>query len=181
MTLYEIGLSKARLPATAHSNDFQRLATLYACLESVRNFFDNFLEIPAISYWDLSLIHFSQLAFALNLLQRLSAFEDPTWDLHYVSEKLNFLNILDQVCNRVEEAMGYGGAEPSTSNDITFFARTSAKLRKLHALYEAQMASANSAPERMSNLDTGDIMNLGNMAGFWEQDWMSDIIGGNWG
>jgi hypothetical protein len=39
MTLYEIGLLKARLPNAARPSDFQRLEILHACLESVGNFF----------------------------------------------------------------------------------------------------------------------------------------------
>jgi hypothetical protein len=181
MTLYEIGLSKARLPNTAHPSDFQRLEILYACLESVGNFFDNFLEMPPASYWNFSLVHFSQLSYALSMLQRLSIFEDPTWDLHYVAEKMNFLCIVNQICNRMEEALRYGGTESSNASEsISIFARATAKLRKLNVMFEAQMASAQSAPDQMGNLDTGDIMNLENMGGFWEQDWF-DIMGGNWG
>jgi hypothetical protein len=183
MTLYEIGLSKARLPNTAHTSDFQRLEILYACLESVGIFFENFLEIPPASYWNFSLVHFSQLAYGLNMLQRLSIFEDPTWDLHYVAEKVNFIRTVDQICNRMgeAEALRHGATEPSNASEgISVFARAAAKLRKLNVMFEAQMASAQSAPDPMGNLDTGDIMNLENMVGFWEQDWF-DIMGGNSG
>jgi hypothetical protein len=181
MTLYEIGLLKARLPNTAHPSDFQRLEILYACLESVGNFFESFLEIPPASYWNFSIVHFAQLGYALSMLQRLSIFEDPTWDLHYVAEKVNLLRVVDQLCNRMGEAVRYGGTESSdASESISSFERTATKLRKLRAMFEAQMASAQSVPDQMGNLDTGDIMNSENMRGFWEQDWFS-IMSGNGG
>jgi hypothetical protein len=182
MTLYEIGLLKARLPNTntALPSDFQRLELLYACLESVGNFFESFLEIPPASYWNFSIVHFAQLGYALAMLQRLSIFEDPTWDLHYVAEKVNLLRIVDHLCNRMEEAARFGGTEPlNTSESISSFERTAAKLRKLRPMFEAQMASVQSVPDQMGDLDTRDIMNSENMVGFWEQDWFN-IMGGNW-
>jgi hypothetical protein len=136
--------------------------------------------VPPASYWNFSFVHFTQLGYALSMLQRLSLFDDPTWDLHYVSEKVNILNIVDQICNRMGEALRDGGTESSNASGcINVFARTAAKLRKLNVMFEAQVASAQSAPDLMGNLDTGDIMNLENMVGFWEQDWF-DIMAGNW-
>jgi hypothetical protein len=117
MTLYEIGLSKAQPLNTAHSRDFYRFEILYTCLESVGKLFETFLAIPAASYWSFSLIHFSQLAFALNLLQRLSIFEDPTWDLQYVAEKVNFLHIIDRSSSQMEEAMRYGLTRLSNASE----------------------------------------------------------------
>ncbi|KAH8807091.1 hypothetical protein F5884DRAFT_788514 [Xylogone sp. PMI_703] len=181
MTLYEMGLSKSRNPETADPSDFQRLEVLYACLEAVMNFFENFLDIPPGSYWNFSLIHFSHLAHALGVLQRLTFFEDQTWDLHYVSEKLSFTRIIDQLCERVEEAQSYGGTEPSNnpeSNNV--FAHAASKLRKLNAIFEAQFASINSTINQIGSLDTGDMMNLDNAVGSWEQDWF-DIVGHNFG
>jgi hypothetical protein len=184
MTLYEIGLLKARLPQTAHSADFQRLEILYACLESVGNFFAKFLEMEPASYWNFSLVHFCQLGYALNMLQRLSSFEDPTWDLRCVTEKVNLAGVVDQICTHLEEAeaLTLGGTEPPNTYDpIHIFTRTRQKLRKLSGLFEAQMAYVQPAPDdQMGGLDTGDMMNLENMAGFWDQD-LFDIMRTNWG
>jgi hypothetical protein len=180
MILYEIGLSKAPLPSIAHPGDFQRLEILYACLESVGNFFESFLEISPASYWNFSIVHFCQIGYAISMLQRLSLFADPTWDLHYVVEKVNLLRIVDQICIRMDDAVKYGGAElPNASESISSFQRTAAKLRKLRVMFEAQIASAQSAPDQLGNLDAGDITNSENMVGFWEQDWFN-IMGGNW-
>ena len=177
MTLYEIGLSKTGIPNTAHPSDFQRLEILYACLESVGKFFDNFLDIPPVYHWNSSLVHSSHLAHALSILQRLSTFKDPTWDLRYVTEKVNFSRIVDQVCNRMREALTYGGIEPlDASENTNLFARAVSKLGKLSSTFEAQMASTQSASDETSNLDTGDIMNLESMGGLWEQDWF-DVMG----
>ena len=182
MILYEIGLSKARLPNTAHPNDFHRLEILYACLESVRNFFESSLAIPPASFWHLSVVHFAQLAYAIGMIQRLSTFEDPMWDLHYVAEKVNLLRIVDRICIIFDEAMRHGGTESSSnvSESISLFPRIVGKLRKLKVLFEAQLASAQPAPDQMGNLNTGDPMNLENMERFWEQDWF-DIMGDNFG
>jgi hypothetical protein len=180
MTLYEIGLLKARLPNTVHPSDFQRLEILYACLESVGNFFECFLEITPASYWNFSIVHFAQLGYALSMLQRLSIFEDPTWDLHYVTEKVDLLRIVDRLCSRMGEVARWGAAESSNASEsISIFERTAAKLRKLRVMFETQMATAQSVPDQMGNLDTGDMMNSENMVGFWEQDWFN-IMGGNW-
>jgi hypothetical protein len=47
-------------------------------------------------------------------------------------------------------------------------------------MFEAWMPSTQSAPDQMSNFDTGYTNNLENMVGFWEQDWF-DFMGGNSG
>jgi len=181
MTLYEIGISNPRVADTTQPSDFQRLEILYPCLESVGNFFEKFLEMPPASYWNVSLIYFSHLAYALKILQRLSILEDPTWDLSYVAGKVNFARILDEVGSRMREALRYGGQDPSiTSESISVFARTSAKLGKLKMLFETQMASTQSAPEQMGSMDVGDLMILENMAGFWELD-QFNLMGGDWG
>jgi hypothetical protein len=183
MTLFEIGLSKAPLPNIAHPSDFHRLEILYACLESVGNFFENFLAIPSASYWNFSVVQFSHLGYAIAMLQRLSIFEDPTWNLHYVAEKVNFLDIVDKIRIRMEQAVIYGETNPSSVSEITsacVFARAAAKMKKLKAMFEAWMPSTQSAPDQMSNFDTGYTNNLENMVGFWEQDWF-DFMGGNSG
>lgn len=183
MTLYEVGFLKVRLPPKFPTTDFNRVEILYACLESAGNFFENFLAIPPLTYWQFTIIDFSQLAYALNVLQRLSLFEDPSWDLRYVSEKLNFLHILDRTCNQMEVASRYRVMEPANgSEQVTIFTRTLAKLRKLGAMFEAQLAPSQVVPGETGTLDpaTGDGMPMESLVGFWEQDWF-DIMAGDWG
>jgi hypothetical protein len=180
MTLYEIGLAKASPPSTAHSSDFPRLEILYSCLESVKNFFEQFLKIQPTAYWNLSVIHFTQLAIGISMLQRLSFFEDPAWDLQYVEQKVKFVRVVNQLCDNLREAFESGGAEAANAvENLNVFARTEARLRKLGAVFEAQMVPVQSEADQTGNLNSSEIMDLENMAGLWESDWF-DIMGANW-
>lgn len=179
MSLFEIGLLKA-IPSNVNGPDFQRLELLYACLESVRKFFEIFLETSPASYWNLTIIHFSRFACALSLLQRLSTFEDPTWDLQYVAAKVNFSGIVDQICNHMDDALRYGGSELSNSSEcVTIFTRITPKLRMLNVIYESRMSSMQSATGRIGDLSGADTINIENMVESWEQD-LFDIVDGNW-
>jgi hypothetical protein len=178
MTLYEIGLLKSRLPTTTHPADFNRLHILSSCLESVGNFFSNFLEIPPASYWNVPLIHFTQLGYALNMLQRLSLFEDPVWDLHYAEEKVSFLKVVDQVCVHMEAVENKRG---DGEECINIFVRTATRLRKLSSIFEAQLAAAKGVTDQMGDFEVGegDVMDMDCFVGFGEQDWF-DLMAGNW-
>jgi hypothetical protein len=181
MILYEIGLSKTLPPNAAHSSDFPRLEILYACLESVRNFFEQFLEIPPTTYWNLSVVHFTHLSIGIGMLQRLSIFEDPAWDLQYVRGKVNFVHIMNQVCDRFGEAFQSGGTEAANAvENINVFVRTEDRLRKLSAVFETQMAPIQSGSDQSGNLNPSELMDLESMVGFWESDWL-DIMSTNWG
>ena len=164
----------------AQPNDFRRLEILYPCLESVMSYFETFLKISPASYWNVSLIHFSHLAYALKVLQRLSILEHPTWDLTYVVEKIDFGRLLEELSNRMREAMRYGGPVPvATSESMNIFANTSSKLEKLKTLFETQMASTQPASQEMDSMVSGDLMNWETMSGFWELD-QFNLFAGNW-
>lgn len=115
------------------------------------------------------------------MLQRFSLFEEPEWDLQYVAEKMSFLGVIDRTVNQMEEALGYGPIEPSsTSENISFFSGAVAKMRKQGVLFKVQAESLQSASREVGNLHPHDMMEIENMARLWDQDWF-DIMSGNWG
>jgi len=99
-----------------------------------------------------------------------------------VAEKVSFVQIIDQICSRLAEAQRSGGTEAANaSKNMNMFARTEAKMRNLKVVFEAQMGSIQSAPDEIGRMNSAEMMDVENMAGFltWEKDWF-DIMGTNW-
>lgn len=74
LTINETVLSN--LPNLNNQSDLQPVKRLYACIESVESWFENFLTIPPIAYIEFPFSIFSQLVRCLIALYRLSTLED---------------------------------------------------------------------------------------------------------
>ncbi|KAL1963469.1 hypothetical protein VTN77DRAFT_8370 [Rasamsonia byssochlamydoides] len=100
----EIALSRAPLVSVGWDTDFQALEYLYACLQSIKAWFDVFFKCPPSAYVGFSLLTFAQLGYCIFALHRLSTLNDPAWDTRFVRSTVDFSLVLDRVLNNVHQA-----------------------------------------------------------------------------
>lgn len=101
-TIHQISLSKA--PIMSNSPSFQRLESLYSCLNSAKATIDIFLNIETAEFVGTPFTVFAQFGHCLIALYKLSTLEDPAWDKTMVRNTADVLLILDQVIDKMRQA-----------------------------------------------------------------------------
>lgn len=96
-SLYEVGLSRSPAMENLPRLDFRRLEMLYACLESNKKFWDTFFSIPETDYICFSLAIWSNVTHSTIVLQSLSNFEHPDWNLACARETIDFMGVLNRM------------------------------------------------------------------------------------
>jgi hypothetical protein len=99
LSINEMGISKT--PPSVSSPGFQRLEPLYACLNSIKSWFDIFFEFPLSAYIGISFPFFAQLGHCVVALYRLSTLEDPGWDKDLLRQTADLLQILDRIIDNI--------------------------------------------------------------------------------
>jgi hypothetical protein len=102
-------------PINMSASSFQHLECLHSCLESIKSWFDIFLEIQSADYVGLSFSIISQLIHCLIALYKLSTLDDPAWDKDAVRKRIDVLSILDQFIYNITSL---DGSESSASETI---------------------------------------------------------------
>jgi hypothetical protein len=102
--------------------------------------------------------------FSLTVLQSLSAFDHPDWNLASARQEIDFLEVLDKLIERFSKAEGQN------------FARTATKLAKIKAHIQPQMVvdAGGSRLEARSGEDT----NIGKTwapIDFFDDQWLGDV------
>ena len=174
LTINEIALS--RIPIVNDHSSLKHVKVLFACVESVKSWFEVFFTIPLIEYIGFSFSILSQLVHCLVTLYKLSTLNDPAWDKNGVQESANLLLILDQVINNLEQATATFDCSDSPLGEL--FSRTAKKFRSLRLDWEAKLGPEDSTVVAIPTAQTtheaplaGDFPNE-----FLEDDWMMDFL-----
>ena len=141
LTVNEIALSQ--VPIITNDSNFEQLNRLYACVESIKSWFEVFFSIPPTDYIGFPFSIFSQLVHCLVTLYRLSTLRDPAWDKNGVREAADLLLILDQVINNMEQGATLAGLDNNDSTEGDVFSRTAKKFRSIRPEWEAKLGSAD--------------------------------------
>lgn len=119
----------------------QRVDSLYACLRSVRAWYDIWFSIPLSEVPSLPFAMFIQLSQTQVALYRLTTTEDPAWDKEYLRNTADLLVILDRTIERFE---GMITAYPLTTgdegSDTTVFAKATKVMKNIKASWEPALA-----------------------------------------
>lgn len=166
-SVYEVGLSRSPVLENLPRHDFQRLELLYACLESNKKFWETYFSIPETDYVYFSVATWSQVSHSAIILQLLSSFEHPDWNLAYVRETIDFLGVLDSLIlrfNRIEDF---------------FFARAAAKLARVKAHIQEKWAcsNANGSPGSPTSGEDADFGRTWDPVVFLDESWLGDFLG----
>jgi hypothetical protein len=165
-SLYEVALSRSPALSTS-THDFPRLEMLYACLQSNKLFLETFFAIPEYHYPSLSLASWTQTTHSLMILQLLSTFDHPDWNLNYVRDTIDFMEVMDKIIARFHKVEG------------EIFERTAAKMASIKAHIQGQM----SAPVAKDGAGGPDLLNgqdleMGNWEpfDFTDESWFVDML-----
>ena len=172
----EIALSQ--VPIITNYSNFQHLKCLYACVESIKSWFEVFFTILPAAYSGFPFSIFSQLVHCLVRLYRLSTLDDPAWDKDGVQKTADLLLILDQVINNMEQVAALAELDNTDSSDGDVFSRTAKKFRSIRLQWEAKLrpedllVSTISYPTNANDMLPSEALALN----FQDNDWMMDYL-----
>lgn len=161
----------ARPPIVFNSPGFQRLDSLYSCLQATKSWFDIFLGFPPASYVGFTIPIFTQMAHCIIALFRLTTFDDPIWDRGLVRETADLSLILERIIEKHNQAkvaadLNYGASE---GKDV--FSETARTIVSIKTWWDAKLA-AELTDNAVLNETPGDMnMDLP------DDQWLKDILG----
>jgi hypothetical protein len=175
MSLYEITLLKSPSLATAWNQDFQLLELLYSCLQASKSFFDIFFSTPVTLYHCIPMPTFASLTRSLIVLQKLSVLEHPDWNLTFVRETLNFIDVLDSLIERFDQVKRAICFDPETSDGTDMFTRTATKIKCIKSFFEERMSLESSGQEAQTW--NPEVTRTAELMDFFDELWLNDIMG----
>ena len=174
LTINEIAL--AQLPISADYSSFKRIETLYACLKSMKSWFELFFNVPLTDYIKFPFSIFSQLVHCLFTLFRLSNLDDPTWDKHSVKDTADLFPIIDQVITNLEQAAAQFDTNDSPEGDL--FSRAAKKYRSIRLEWETKLRPEDLTVSTVPSVEIGSDCALPEDLSmeFADNDWMMDFL-----
>lgn len=178
LSIHEAALSKTLDPA------FDRLESLWAALQAVKNWFNLFLSIPPARYVGVPMGVCAQFAHFLVALSRLSTFEHPHWDLKLVKETCSLSIILDRVIDKFARVQADANLGYNSQEDSDFFSSNVRRITAIKQWWDAKLAAEQSATteplattDEPSNVSTAtDPMLAGPPIDFSDDMWLKEIL-----
>lgn len=176
VSLYEAGLCQSTLATNAIPN-FKRVELLCACLQAIKSYFEIFFSIPVVNYIALSMPSWSHLTYSLTILQMLSSFNHPDWNLVYVRETIDFITVLDRLIEQLDTVNTLAGYE-----EIDMFSPVAKRMNRVKVCVEGKMAGHS---EGAVGSEPGPIPDFGPVPGtedlsdffqFVDDAWMRDMM-----
>ena len=153
--------------------------SLYACVESVKSWFETFFTVHPTAYIGFPFPIFSQLVRCLVTLYRLSALDDPAGDKKGVQKTADLLLILDQIINNMEQVSVLAGLDHNGDLEGDVFFRTAKMLRSIRPGWEAVLGGP--VAPRVSTLPNLPIVNKpplpeAFLLDHYDNDWLTDFL-----
>ena len=177
LTINEVALSQ--MPIISNHLNFQRVESLYACVESVMSWFETFFTIPPGAYIRFPFSIFSQLIRCLVTLYKLSTLDDPALDKNGVQMTADLLLILDHVIENMEQVSVLAGLDKKDGLERVVFLRTANMLRSIRPGWEAVLVGSDaSKASAIPNLPNADDLSLSEAfpLGQYDNDWLTDFF-----
>lgn len=176
LTINEIALFQ--MPIITNHPNFQQLQCLYACIESIKSWFEVFFSISPIAYIGFPFSIFSQLVRCLATLYRLSTLDDPAWDKKGVQKTADLLHILDRVINNMEQVKTLAGLNNNESTEEDIFSQTAKLFRSIRPGWEAKLGPDDLMISTTSTLDDTSETSLAEAfpVNFSDNDWLTDFL-----
>lgn len=160
-----------RPPVVFNSPGFQRLESLYACLQATKSWFDIFLSFPPASYVGFSIPVFTQMAHCIIALFRLSTFDDPVWDRGLVRETADLSLILGRIIEKHNQVKVAADLNHGASEGKDVFSGTARTIVSIKTWWDAKLAA-----ELTDNIVLNETLDGMNMD-FSDDLWLKDILG----
>ena len=183
ISLYKISLAKSESLARFLRQDFNRVEYLFACTEAVRAFSDRLLRIPPNKYHCMSVKLNMDLTWNMGILQMLSTFNHPDWDLTWLRETISFPDLLGKLSSIFSEVKAALNLDPDTTERLDMFSQSARKMGWIKMFVE-KGTSGVADRDRESRASAappvaGEIYDLtgGDFMGYMDDAWMQDILG----
>ncbi|KAH6714240.1 hypothetical protein BKA61DRAFT_576209 [Leptodontidium sp. MPI-SDFR-AT-0119] len=181
VSLYKIGLARSESISAFTTRDFSRLEYLFACLEAVRAFFDAFLSIPASKCHCMSMKLNMDLTWNMTILQMLSTFDHPDWNLAWLRESISLPELLGKLSARLLEAKTALDLDPSTEERLDMFSQTAKKLSWIKMFVEKSISGVpvQEGESRAPDIPLTEMFefNGSDFMGYMDDAWMKDTLG----
>ncbi|KAF4631881.1 hypothetical protein G7Y89_g6243 [Cudoniella acicularis] len=163
VVLYKFGLSKSSALSMFTFREFNRLEYLYTCLQAVKSFFDTWLTMPISRLHTYSIPMSCQVTWNLGILQLLSTFEHPDWDLTWVKETIDFTELLGKLAGRFNQGKEVLGMDAYTTDRVDIYSHIGRIFAWMKTYFEGQPGHNH------NNFD------LSNAGGFVDFDFLNDV------
>ncbi|KAH7410579.1 hypothetical protein BKA64DRAFT_357833 [Cadophora sp. MPI-SDFR-AT-0126] len=183
VSLYKIGLARSESLSAFTTQDFNRLEYLFACTEAVRAFFDGLLRIPANKYHCISVKLNMDLTWNMGVVQMLSTFDHPDWDLAWLRQTISFPELLGKLSSTFSEVKAALTLDPNTTERLDMFSQSARKLGWIKMFVEKAISGVpvHSETSRGAEIPftAGEMYDLNgsDFMGYVDDAWMKDMLG----
>ncbi|EEY19520.1 conserved hypothetical protein [Verticillium alfalfae VaMs.102] len=124
-----------------------RLEALFACLNSIKSWFDLALVIPLSTCPDYGLTFFAQMSHCAINLHRLQTMDDPIWDIATARTIIGLPQVLEKLAVRCTVAADLATVPPNDNEEFTFV-KAAKMLRMMKSFWEKEMAERMAKTKR---------------------------------
>lgn len=182
--MQKTGLSRLPVLDTFPARDYDRISSLYTCQQSVKGFFDIYLAVKMERYHCFPVPAFTLLAWNLGILNLLSTFSHPAWDLVWANETISFGSVLELLSSRYSEARTVLGFDSHNHDSEDMCSHMVKKLQWVKASHESKFGitagTAQTDNLEPSDLEMPDFMESLLHIDNFEDQWMQDLLGRNY-
>ena len=115
---------------------------------------------------------FTQMAFGILALYRLSIFDDPVWDRGLVRDTADLSFILGQIIEKSSQVKAAANLDPGTIEDKDMFSGNARTIKAIKTWWDAKVA----AEVNDNNIGLNETLGEMNMD-FFDDVWLRDIFG----
>ena len=160
--------------------DFDRIHYLHTCLQAVKSFFDSYLRIPTSRLHCLSVPIVTHFTWSLGVLQLLTTFDHPDWNLEWARSVISLTDILDQLSEKYSQAKTTLGLDPHTSDPVDIFSHSARRIAWMKSYFENggnnPRLQDNNAQDRNSTDMADPSLENFNDIDLMDDEWLRDLM-----
>lgn len=177
ISLYKIGLSKDPALSDISNHDFDRIGYLHTCLQSVKSFFDIYLNLPLNKTHCLSVPIITHFTWSLGVLQLLTTFKHPDWNLEWARSTISFTDVLGKLSEKYGQVKAALGLDPHTPIGEDVFSHSGRRMSWMKTFFE----NGGINPRLQDNQQYQNSVNiseisLGNDIDLLDDEWLRDLM-----
>lgn len=152
-------------------HDFDRIRYLNTCLQAVKSFFDMVFALPEFTGFSRPIVIYKN--WSLEILQMLTTFEHPDWDIQKAKSIISFPDTLGKLSYRYQQVKTTLGLDPHTPAPEDVFSEAARNLACMKAAAEGQETISDLHNDQHDpNIDP----TLGRDMSFVGDEWLLDLV-----
>jgi hypothetical protein len=175
--LYKFGLSRSPTLSNLSNHDFDRIQYLHTCLLAVNSFFDIYLNLPTSKLHCLSVPIITHFTWSLGVLQLITTFEHPDWNLKWARSTISFTDILGRLSDKYAQVKAILGLDPHTPIGEDIFSHSARRTAWMKSFFENGGINPRLQDDQQygSSANIGDL-SLGNGIDLMDDEWLRDLM-----